>query len=49
MKKAALDQDLDGNDVPHYDVDFYAKDMEYEYDIDPKTGAILKSEAEYDD
>ena len=42
IKKAALDQDLDGNDVPHYDVDFYAKDMEYEYDIDPNTGAILK-------
>ena len=42
IKKAALDHDLDGNDVPHYDVDFYANDMEYEYDIDPNTGAILK-------
>lgn len=40
IKKAALDNDYDG--IPHYDVDFYANDKEYEYDIDPDTGAILK-------
>ncbi|MBR7076289.1 MAG: PepSY domain-containing protein [Lachnospiraceae bacterium] len=37
LKKAVLTTD-DGTDV--YEVEFYYKDFEYEYDIDPKTGII---------
>ena len=45
-----LDLKLDTDDaVVHYDVDFKAGGMEYEYDIDPVTGDILKAESEVDD
>ena len=41
---------LDTDDaVVHYDVEFKAGGMEYDYDIDPTTGAILKAESEIDD
>lgn len=41
--KAELDLD-DG--VAHYEVDFYADGVEYDYDVDAISGAILKSESE---
>lgn len=42
--------DLDADDaIPHYDVEFTAGGMEYDYDIDPATGNILKSDSEIDD
>ena len=45
-----LDLKLDTDDaVVHYDVDFKAGGMEYDYDIDPVTGDILKAESEVDD
>jgi len=31
----------DYDDIPHYDVNFYANDMEYEYDIHAETGEII--------
>lgn len=39
---------LNGND-PHYEVEFKAGNMEYEYKIDAVTGAILKYQSEKDD
>ncbi len=45
-----LKAELDSDDaVPHYDVDFKAKGMEYDYDIDASTGAILNRSSEVDD
>jgi uncharacterized membrane protein YkoI len=44
--KAELDTD---DAVAHYDVDFKAKGMEYDYDIDASTGAILNHNTEVDD
>lgn len=44
--EAELDQD---DPTVHYDVDFKADGMEYDYDIDATTGAVLTSNAEYDD
>lgn len=45
-----LDCELDLDDATvHYDVDFKAGGMEYDYDIDATTGAILFSNAEVDD
>ena len=45
-----LEVHLDTDDaVVHYDVDFKANGMEYEYDIDPVTGQILKAESDIDD
>ena len=35
--------------VVHYDVDFKQGGMEYDYDIDATTGAILQSHSEVDD
>ena len=35
--------------VIHYDVDFKANGMEYDYDLDPYTGEILKADSEIDD
>ena len=42
-KKAQLETD-DG--VLKYDIDFYAGDNEYNFDIDAATGAVLKAETE---
>lgn len=44
-----LDLESDDGDVPHYDVDFKAGGVEYEYKIDPTTGAILMKSSEIDD
>ena len=44
--KAELDTD---DAVAHYDVDFKAKGMEHDYDIDANTGAILSHNTEVDD
>ena len=35
--------------VTKYDVDFHVGQKEYDYDIDPTTGAILKAKSEVDD
>ena len=32
--------------IPHYDVDFYMDNLDYEYEIDAVTGQILKSEVD---
>jgi len=45
MKKAKIDHE-DGGLV--YEVEFFHKGLEYEYDIDPRTGAILKVGKERD-
>ena len=45
-----LSVELDLDDaVVHYDVDFKQGGMEYDYDIDATTGAILTSRSEVDD
>ena len=45
-----LNAHLDSDDaVVHYDVEFKAGGSEYDYDIDPATGNILKSDSEIDD
>jgi len=43
LKKAILTTD-DGADI--FEVEFYCKDFEYEYDIDPKTGIITDLDRE---
>ena len=43
-----VELDMDDN-LPHYDVDFKAGGMEYEYDIDPANGAVLSFASEVDD
>ena len=45
MKKAKIDHE-DGGLV--YEVEFFHKGLEYEYDIDPKTGAVLKVDKDWD-
>ena len=45
LRKAALDMD-DDRGILKYDVDFYAADKDFEYDIDAATGAVIKSERE---
>ncbi len=41
---------LDTDDgVTKWEVDFHVGQQEYDYDIDPATGAILKAKAEIDD
>ena len=45
LKKAALDMD-DDRGILKYDVDFYAADKDFEYDIDAATGAVIKAERE---
>ena len=45
-----LECELDTDDsVIHYDVEFKQGGMEYDYDIDAVTGAILKADNEIDD
>lgn len=45
-----LEVNLDTDDaVIHYDVEFKAGGQEYDYDIDPATGEILKYDSEIDD
>lgn len=44
MKKCKLDREH-GKMV--YEVEFYVGNMEYEYDIDANSGAVLKFEKEY--
>ena len=44
--KAKLDTD-DG--VKIYDIEFRSGNMEYDYEIDAKTGTILEMDAEIDD
>ena len=45
-----LEIELDTDEIPvHYDVDFKAGGMEYDYDIDAATGDILQSKSEPDD
>ncbi|MBR0397289.1 MAG: PepSY domain-containing protein [Eubacterium sp.] len=45
FKKAALDYD-DDTGITKFEVDFYANDKDYEYDIDASTAKILKSEVD---
>lgn len=45
-----LEVKVDTDDaVIHFDVDFKANGMEYDYDLDPFTGEILKADSEIDD
>ena len=44
--KAELDLD---DAVVHYDVEFKANGLEYDYDIDATTGAIIQAKSEVDD
>ena len=45
-----LKSELDLDDATiHYDVDFKANGMEYDYDIDAMTGAIITAHSEVDD
>ncbi len=46
FKKVELDHD---DRIAHYEIEFYANGMEYEYEINAATGAIIKSERDYDD
>ena len=41
--------ELDYDAPIHYDVDFKAGGLEYDYDIDAVTGEVLKSKSEVDD
>lgn len=41
--KSSLDRD---DNTQHYDVEFYANDTEYDYEIDPRTGEILEYDHE---
>ena len=43
--KVELDTD---DSVVHYDVEFKVGNTEYDYDIDPTTGDIIKSDSEID-
>ena len=45
LRKAALDMD-DDRGILKYDVDFYAADKDFEYDIDATTGVVIKAERE---
>ena len=45
LRKAALDMD-DDRGILKYDVDFFAADKDFEYDIDAATGAVIKAERE---
>ncbi len=45
IRKAALDRD-DDTGILKYDVDFYAADKDFEYDIDATTGMVIKAERE---
>ena len=45
LKKAALDRD-DDMGIVKYEVDFYAADTEFEYDIEAATGEIIKAKRE---
>ncbi len=46
----AMKVELDMNDnPPHYDVDFKAGGMEYDYDINPTTGEVISFGSEVDD
>jgi uncharacterized membrane protein YkoI len=45
LRKAALDMD-DDRGILKYDVDFFAADKDFEYDIDATTGAVIKAERE---
>ena len=45
-----LNAELDADDAtPHYDVDFKSGGMEYDYDIDAATGAVISGTSEADD
>ena len=45
-----IEVELDADHSPvHYDVDFKAGGMEYDYEVDATTGDILRSESERDD
>ena len=45
-----LRAELDSDDaVAHYDVEFKAKGMEYDYDIDASSGAVLHRSSEVND
>ena len=47
---AGLHAELDLDESPvHYDVEFNVGSMEYDYDIDATTGAVLSSSSEVDD
>jgi len=45
LRKAALDMD-DDRGILKYDVDFFAADKDFEYDIDATAGAVIKAERE---
>ncbi len=46
--KIEIEDDTDDL-VPHYEISFKVSNVEYDYDIDAKTGAVLKYEQEVDD
>ena len=45
FRRSALDMD-DDRGILKYDVDFFAADKDFEYDIDAATGAVIKAERE---
>ena len=48
MEKARYDK-ADEDDPAEYEIEFIADGMEYEYSIDPVTGAIREKDKERDD
>ena len=48
MEKARYDR-ADEDDPAEYEIEFIADGMEYEYSIDPVTGAIREKDKERDD
>ena len=50
-REVEVDSDLewDDGDAPHYEVEFKAGGMEYEYEIDAASGAVLSFESDRDD
>lgn len=49
VRGAEAEIDMELHEKYHYDVEFSAKGYDYEYEIDAISGAVLKSEKEFDD
>ena len=47
--KLEIEFDFDDDHGPVYEIEFHSGRMEFDYEIDARTGAILKSESDFDD